>query len=928
MLIGCALVGWCWGAAIEVRVVGTTPTQAILSYTAPSDDRCALEVSASPSFVPPVHDLDPSLFAGANFDNRPGNVNQGRQRVFVIGKRSAEAAAKGHRVSRALQVSTTHYFRLKCGTAVATGSFSTANLAAGKAYPEIPMVDRNHPGEYSWPDMAYGDRDPQMIDPLTGILFKPLSRPGENTEYWPYGSQTSHCSASLSQGGYHCDFAGFLYWINPATGESRFLGRYGVNMYFPVGGDDLGGSSCIADSSTFRPDNPDVFYCPAGAKTGAVILEGTLKGRNAAVEPNGAASITWRNLTPFSQGKGLSTLAHEFDPSFDPAVFAGPEVRGILGDGNLVIDFKTAGQDSPGWLTVFDPRTSRFVAMHFTGTTGIHSYSPVLQSDSWVSITYQNAGHNSMWNYRLDPHGNKIQDDPIDIGHAFVADRVAAGYSSKGMNVRLGASYAAVLASPGTYVAEDIATFGQGGLASENFIEDYTSQGPVTGEWILNARPIEAANNITSLAPISGQLYRVGMNTLNAGVAGSGGARRKLYPTFAYCGSHPLMDISGPKSVIDDTPGHSFRYCVAAAAGECQDSNHVRVTSAGEIYANCPRNDGSTCTGNEGNRGLCVMELGSFSGQITQIATSAPQKNSGPDVRALTWGFQPFHIYGGYFWSARSLPDGSWMMVRSPGYRGAANTNFVAKMPPMFKPDGIARDRFVLVPVTVPALAGASRAWLNFGYAENGTPESFYCTSRQEACVAVDSQGQRSGQIALVNGVVTLKSGDPFNTVTWRAGTKVQIMGNEWPLTGAPKPDSLTVSSVPGPGTVSAAGSVVTFSNPGECVKHAVGTRITVNGISVTVKDPWQCDGTAKGNHVGVQPPVNWAPSAWTWDLGNLDGSRGYVSTFHYASEPFMGQPCSDGCKIQIPAISQRILYYKVTYDNGTAGPIQAVAVP
>jgi hypothetical protein len=470
---------------------------------------------------------------------------------------------------------------------------------------------------------------------------------------------------------------------------------------------------------------------------------------------------------------------------------------------------------------------------------------------------------------------------------------------------------------------------GQGGVAFENFIEDYTSEGPVSGEWILNARPIEAANNITSVVPISGQLYRAGMIALNAGAAGSGGARRKLFPTFAYCGSHPLLDVSGPGSTIDDTAAHSFRYCVAEAAGECQDSNHVRVTSAGEIYANCPRNDGSTCTGNEGNRGICVMELGSFSGQITQIATAAPSNSPGLDVRALTWGFQPFHIHGGYFWSARSLPDGSWMMVRTPGYRRTANTNFLAKMPPQFTPDGVARDRFVPILVPVKAEKGASGATVRFGYAENGAPQSFYCTSRREACIAVDALGQRSGQISIAAGHVTLKSGDSFDTNTWRTGTKIQIMGSEWPLSSAPTTNTLTLGSQAGPGKVSAKGSVVYFSNPGECVKHTVGTRIIVDGATVTVTDPWQCDGTTNGNHVGVNTPVSWSPSAWTWNLGDLAGNqRSYSTTFHYASETFDGQPCERGCAIKVPAISQRILYYQVVYDNGVTGPIEVVAVP
>jgi hypothetical protein len=167
------------GQVSDVSVKGTTPTQAVVAYTAPTDDACVILVSESSSLAPPVHDIDPALFAGANLDSRSGNANDGRRRVFVIGKRTAEIAASGKRVSRALQVSTPHFFRISCGSAEATGTFTTANLAPGKAYPEIPLVDPNNPGEYSWPDMPYGDPSPQMIDPLSGILFRPLSKPRE-----------------------------------------------------------------------------------------------------------------------------------------------------------------------------------------------------------------------------------------------------------------------------------------------------------------------------------------------------------------------------------------------------------------------------------------------------------------------------------------------------------------------------------------------------------------------------------------------------------------------------------------------------------------------------------------------------------------------------------------------------------------------------
>jgi hypothetical protein len=56
-------------------------------------------------------------------------------------------------------------------------------------------------------------------------------------------------------------------------------------------------------------------------------------------------------------------------------------------------------------------------------------------------------------------------------------------------------------------------------------------------------------------------------------------------------------------------------------------------------------------------------------------------------------------------------------------------------------------------------------------------------------------------------------------------------------------------------------------------------------------------------------------------------------SPFSLASENPPGKPCASGCTITIPALSQRILYYKVEYRaaNNTViavGPLTAVVVP
>jgi hypothetical protein len=55
------------------------------------------------------------------------------------------------------------------------------------------------------------------------------------------------------------------------------------------------------------------------------------------------------------------------------------------------------------------------------------------------------------------------------------------------------------------------------------------------------------------------------------------------------------------------------------------------------------------------------------------------------------------------------------------------------KMPPPAVTDSIDRTNFIGAPVVLPPGSGYAR--VRFGYAENGVPGQFYCTSRQEACL-------------------------------------------------------------------------------------------------------------------------------------------------------------------------------------------------
>jgi hypothetical protein len=71
---------------------------------------------------------------------------------------------------------------------------------------------------------------------------------------------------------------------------------------------------------------------------------------------------------------------------------------------------------------------------------------------------------------------------------------------------------------------------------------------------------------------------------------------------------------------------------------------------------------------------------------------------------------------------------------------GIRHEDIVTVLPPYPASDSIARNTFIPIEVRIPPQGGAgTRAIVEFGYGENGEAGQFYCTSRQEACVAASS---------------------------------------------------------------------------------------------------------------------------------------------------------------------------------------------
>src|ERR1035438_8172217 len=119
------------GTPSRLRIVGTTNTQAVLTYSAPDTGPCTVKVSQQSSLTPPVHDVDSNLFPGSDQDPRPEAITNQPSRVFVVGKRVTERASDGKNYSRALEAYAKHYYKITCGSVLMTGTFTTANIPIG-----------------------------------------------------------------------------------------------------------------------------------------------------------------------------------------------------------------------------------------------------------------------------------------------------------------------------------------------------------------------------------------------------------------------------------------------------------------------------------------------------------------------------------------------------------------------------------------------------------------------------------------------------------------------------------------------------------------------------------------------------------------------------------------------------------------------------
>ncbi|HVW10994.1 MAG TPA: hypothetical protein VHC90_20560 [Bryobacteraceae bacterium] len=309
--------------------------------------------------------------------------------------------------------------------------------------------------------------------------------------------------------------------------------------------------------------------------------------------------------------------------------------------------------------------------------------------------------------------------------------------------------------------------FGDGsfaGLTGNMLLQGYPSIHQFTAPpseqvWMLNYRHINpslgAGTEVASdVGPVTYNLVS-GTRGVFRFTAVNGGLHYKTLPVIAYAGYHLLQEVSSPAKgdiITDSTP---WQFCVALNAGECHTGS-----AAGEVYLSVPSGlvrSSQNCVSNWYDDNYpCVFTPLAKAAFAVQEGVSKNDPN-GMNWRRITMGFSG---PGRQFEFSTFIPDptGKWGFLEGYWLNGVRNDLMIAKLPPWPNPQDVTvnRTNFINQSVQVGASQNLPNARVRFGYTENGNASDFFCTARQEACVAAGAPysfiSESAGWQACTNG--------------------------------------------------------------------------------------------------------------------------------------------------------------------------------
>lgn len=251
----------------------------------------------------------------------------------------------------------------------------------------------------------------------------------------------------------------------------------------------------------------------------------------------------------------------------------------------------------------------------------------------------------------------------------------------------------------------------------------------------------------------------------------------KVSPLGAYYGHIRLTNISGPGSVIGSTSADLLKICIVAVINEC-----VSGSAVGEVYINAPTTEANYFNydnfyaqdlTNVDAHPLVVRNMSNWFSGTTEIKWPNISEASGS--RLLTHGQ---HLtYQSIFDNAQYTPDGGFVIVQMPqvGDGSAQNAWLVGAVPPE-QSDNINRSTWWKQTIPVPAVAGATSAYIRAGYAEFGNPSSgqFFASERLENSVFTTGTTTVLGSGAVPFFYETTESGS-WSATSCTSGCSIQL---------------------------------------------------------------------------------------------------------------------------------------------------------
>lgn len=890
-------------ATFPVRVFNQTNAQFVLQYT--QTGSCTIEVSESPTYSPVVHDVNATLFSGANTDtSRTDAIIIGDVKVIPIGKRKTELASDSLLYSRALQVYTPHYWRITCGANVTTGYGHTTNLITGSTRNEVPVPNPAVPGGWlipSTPDV----RNYKIVDPQTGALLTRISVASDKIGsskgvFDGFGGITRPCNNTLHTApggiqGYFCVFwhaddqRGSLYFIIPATGIARNLG------YIGAGGNIIANPSIDSLGRVF-------VYCPGCSPAGMYLYT-----YNGDYSEQFSASFDGGTLYSANTTGGTSAALAAFNPAFNPVAYnydCGPAYANAgQYSGFFCPVYPGPSQDVYGWIGIwyggdgrmpYDPACPDGNACpRVVGSINLHDFGCVLHNWSVVSngggviamntkqesltCTLGGSAAVSWWNFLVDPMGLA---PVVDIywpygGHDQYDGPLGRVTELGGWGYVFGVPLINFENLPLVQLSDTLFFAGAQGRSFGNTISKHPSWQqdpnqitPVEKQWFNDASMFSGGNLIAG--DFAGQL--VSGTTQVWKYTSAFTINRKQVETLATNGSASLRDISKFGSTINDSD--IYTYCVAYLPNECRLGS-----AAGDIYLNTPVILNHTVTDISHSNPAVVTSVNHQLG----VYTSSPVQlwgATGPGWSAVNAPFYETWIDNDHF----SIPVDSTSFGTLGGtIQFGSNRCNGGDDPPVF-----AIDMCVA----------------NIGTWDNVVGQHWMGTTETNSQAQSRYLTRAISPYRLVYGASTGKPIPDGSQVLFMVG--VGISGfpdvNMWMAKNPPLTQLDSVNrtefhqykvNVPA-GPVGTNNAIIRFGY----LEYGTSTN-------------YYCTTRAEECVAGTTVPIFAFPSDGT---GNTEAG-------------LTGTACSSGCTINIPGLSGRLMYYQVVYRN-VIGGVMALGDP